>query len=97
MLDAHCVSGRQTDFQFLLLLFLFVLWFRFPSGTLGLLRLLSITTWNLILVFLRYIFLAIPRGVLEVLIRLHEVIDGEVILALVETGSTTDYLLELYH
>ena len=39
----------------------------------------------------------IPLRVLEFQVRLHEVVDGEVILAVVEPGAATYDLLELDH
>jgi hypothetical protein len=39
----------------------------------------------------------IPFGVLEVMMRFDEIIDREVVLAIVESSATTDDLLELDH
>ena len=40
---------------------------------------------------------AVPFGVAEMVVGLHEVVDGEVVLAIVEPGAATDDLLELDH
>ena len=41
--------------------------------------------------------LAIPARVVEMMVRLHEIVDREVILALVQPRATADDLLELDH
>jgi hypothetical protein len=41
--------------------------------------------------------LAIPFRITEVVVRFDEVIDGEVVLAVVEACATTDDLLEFDH
>ena len=41
--------------------------------------------------------LAIPLGVAEVVVGLHEVVDGEVVLAVVQARAAADDLLELDH
>ena len=41
--------------------------------------------------------LAVPFRIVEVVVRLHEVVDREVILAVVEPGAAADDLLELDH
>src|SRR5258708_3701605 len=40
---------------------------------------------------------SIPLGIVEVVMRLHEIVDGEVILAVVESRAASDDLLELDH
>src|ERR1035437_5562898 len=41
--------------------------------------------------------LAVPLGVAEMVVRFYEVVDGEVVLAVVEARAATDDLLELDH
>ena len=45
----------------------------------------------------RFVGVAIPARVLEVLVGLDKVVDGEVVFAVVEAGTTADDLLEFYH
>jgi hypothetical protein len=42
-------------------------------------------------------WLAVPLGIAEMLVRLHEVVDREVVLAVVEPRAASDDLLELDH
>ena len=46
---------------------------------------------------LRFDRLAVPFRIVEVVVRLHEIVDREVILAVVEPGAAADDLLELDH
>ena len=41
--------------------------------------------------------LAVPLGIAEVLVGLHEIVDREVVLALEQAGAAADDLLELDH
>src|ERR1051325_3573210 len=40
---------------------------------------------------------AVPLGIAEMMMRLHEIVNGEIILAVVKASATTDDLLELNH
>jgi hypothetical protein len=49
------------------------------------------------LAWFRFQRFAIPLWIAEVTVRLHEVVDREVVLPVVEPGATSDDLLELDH
>ena len=84
VLDRAFLAIRQLDFQPPRLLFLVIV-------VIGLFRLFfSFTFGALRLRGFRFERLAIPFGIVEMLIGLHEIDDREIILALVQTGRGPD-------